>query len=249
MAEGNFCRGRKPLLVAGFVLEDRYRIYSIDGSDLMENTTVPEMKQMSVCPHCRKEVDPAATKCPHCQSDLRSWARRHKVLTGLLGVLAFFCVLTAIGAASSGGSVATTRPAITDSDYINGLTNVMPPLVVANTDGEDASKLGIQGDDTDALAKLQDAQQEIQTAQNAYDALQPAPADYQQTNKPLGLAIAAFSQGILELTDGIQSQDSGKVYLAMEFMQESTKYNDQANAALEQENSQMAAELKQIESK
>lgn len=40
------------------------------------------------CPHCQLEVQPKAVKCPHCQSDLRSWWRRHPILSLVLVIVA-----------------------------------------------------------------------------------------------------------------------------------------------------------------
>lgn len=37
-----------------------------------------------VCKSCRKKVDAQAKKCPYCQEDLRSWFRRHPILTFIL---------------------------------------------------------------------------------------------------------------------------------------------------------------------
>ena len=36
------------------------------------------------CKHCQSEIDEKATRCPHCQSDLRSWFRKHPILTIIL---------------------------------------------------------------------------------------------------------------------------------------------------------------------
>jgi hypothetical protein len=47
------------------------------------------------CKHCQKEIDAKATKCPHCQSDLRSWFRRHPILTGLFVFIIFILVVSA----------------------------------------------------------------------------------------------------------------------------------------------------------
>ena len=52
----------------------------------------PQEKKIKICPHCKKEIDSAATKCSHCQSDLREWWNRHPVLTGL-GVLFFISII------------------------------------------------------------------------------------------------------------------------------------------------------------
>ena len=43
------------------------------------------------------EIDSKAKKCPHCQTDLRSWPKKHPIITVLL-------VLFIIGIVTSGGS-------------------------------------------------------------------------------------------------------------------------------------------------
>ncbi len=58
---------------------------------------------MKKCKGCQKEIDAKATKCPHCQTDQRSWFMRHKILSVLGAIIAFF-ILIGIIAASGGGS-------------------------------------------------------------------------------------------------------------------------------------------------
>lgn len=48
------------------------------------------------CPFCKKEISSDATKCPHCQSELRSWFRRHPIVTGLLLIFVVFPVTMGI---------------------------------------------------------------------------------------------------------------------------------------------------------
>lgn len=57
---------------------------------------------MKKCKSCQQEIDSKASKCPHCQTDQRSWFMRHKILSGILGIIGFF-VLIGIVAAASGG--------------------------------------------------------------------------------------------------------------------------------------------------
>lgn len=52
---------------------------------------------MKKCKKCQSEIDIKATKCPNCQSDLRSWPKKHPIITVLL-------VLLIIGIVTSGGS-------------------------------------------------------------------------------------------------------------------------------------------------
>jgi hypothetical protein len=58
------------------------------------------------CKSCKTEIDAGASKCPNCQTDQRSWFRRHPILTGLLGLIIFGFVITAIG---GGKSASTTN--------------------------------------------------------------------------------------------------------------------------------------------
>lgn len=59
-----------------------------------------------ICPTCKTEIPVGAKKCPHCHSDLRSWFRRHPILTFLLILfgLPFVMVLVGIGGGSSPSS-------------------------------------------------------------------------------------------------------------------------------------------------
>ena len=41
---------------------------------------------MKKCKSCQKEIDDKATKCPYCQTDLRSWFKRHPILTLFIGL-------------------------------------------------------------------------------------------------------------------------------------------------------------------
>lgn len=49
------------------------------------NTTKP-------CPYCKEQVSINAIKCPHCQSELRSWFKRHPLMTALLLIFVVFPV-------------------------------------------------------------------------------------------------------------------------------------------------------------
>ena len=57
---------------------------------------------MKKCPHCAEEVQKKARVCPHCQMDLKSWWRRHKILTVVLVFLGSGLVVSLLG--GSGGS-------------------------------------------------------------------------------------------------------------------------------------------------
>ena len=52
---------------------------------------------MKKCKSCQKEIDDKAKKCPYCQTDLRSWFRRHPILTGILALFIFGVLISALG--------------------------------------------------------------------------------------------------------------------------------------------------------
>lgn len=52
------------------------------------------------CGYCQKEIDSKATRCPYCQADLRSWFRKHPILSFLL----FIMLLGMFGSALLGSS-------------------------------------------------------------------------------------------------------------------------------------------------
>ena len=59
-----------------------------------------EKQDTKKCKHCQTDIPLKAKKCPNCQGDLRSWFRRHPVLT-VIGVL---IVLGIVGSAAGGES-------------------------------------------------------------------------------------------------------------------------------------------------
>lgn len=70
---------------------------------------------MKKCKSCQKEIDEKATKCPHCQTDLRSWFRRHPILSGIL--ILFIIGIFAVG---SGGSSKPESPSVVETEEVKG---------------------------------------------------------------------------------------------------------------------------------
>lgn len=62
------------------------------------------------CPSCQKDIPMGAKKCPYCQSDLRTWFRRHPILTVLGGLVLFFIVIISVGGSSEEGEREATTP-------------------------------------------------------------------------------------------------------------------------------------------
>lgn len=49
------------------------------------------------CPYCKSVIPVDATRCSHCQADLRSWPRRHLILTAIAALLVFSMAIYVIG--------------------------------------------------------------------------------------------------------------------------------------------------------
>ncbi len=69
---------------------------------MTENIKTKITKQ---CSYCKSEISIDAKKCPYCQSDLRSWFRRHPILTAL-GV---FIMLIFVGSIIGSGTKKESR--------------------------------------------------------------------------------------------------------------------------------------------
>ena len=70
----------------------------------MANPNEQSQGQTKKCPKCREDVQSGAKKCKHCGADLRNWFVQHKVITGILILLA----IGIVGSAMGGGTTSTT---------------------------------------------------------------------------------------------------------------------------------------------
>lgn len=57
------------------------------------------------CPKCKEEIAGDATKCKHCGADLRNWFAKHKVLTGILGLLIFVVFVSSFASTDTANTV------------------------------------------------------------------------------------------------------------------------------------------------
>lgn len=63
--------------------------------------------QTKKCPKCSESIQVDAKKCKHCHADLRNWFLRHKILTGILGLVLFVGFTSALGSPDEGSSSST----------------------------------------------------------------------------------------------------------------------------------------------
>lgn len=70
---------------------------------------------MKKCRSCQENIDDKAKKCPHCQEKQGNWAQRHPFLTGIIGIIFFFIIISSIGGGDEGtvsNQSDTTNPEI-----------------------------------------------------------------------------------------------------------------------------------------
>ncbi|MDO8649145.1 MAG: hypothetical protein Q7R81_05180 [Candidatus Peregrinibacteria bacterium] len=80
-----------------------------------------------ICRMCKQKIPLGAKKCGKCGSDLRSWPRRHPLLTGLLSIVGFVILVNALG----GSSHSATDASVADS----GTQQTAPaPIAVSAVD-------------------------------------------------------------------------------------------------------------------
>lgn len=74
--------------------------------------------QSGTCPKCKEAIEPAAKRCKHCQADLRNWFIRHKVITGILGLLLLGIIASAGSNDSSSSTQSATNTATTSNAVV-----------------------------------------------------------------------------------------------------------------------------------
>lgn len=88
-----------------------------------------------ICSTCKTTIPVGAKKCPNCHSDLRSWFRRHPILSCLLILFGFPFVMAALLGGGSGSSQTsepkkevvspTKQVAKTPSQVTEDLSNIL----------------------------------------------------------------------------------------------------------------------------
>lgn len=83
---------------------------------------------MKKCTSCQSDIDDKAKKCPHCQTDQRNWFMRHKILTGIGGIIGLLILIGIISAAGGGGdnSTATENSSESSKDTIYAINQDVP---------------------------------------------------------------------------------------------------------------------------
>ena len=92
---------------------------------MVYNSRVLDIKRrkcMKICKSCRKEIDDKATKCPNCQTDQRNWFMKHKIVTGILGIIIFFVLVGAIGGSKSSSTTSASSNSNTNTSATTNTT-------------------------------------------------------------------------------------------------------------------------------
>lgn len=70
------------------------------------------------CNFCKKEVDKNANRCHHCQADLRSWFRRHYILSALFLIIAIPFIISNVSDSLNKAEQAKVQNALKDEPII-----------------------------------------------------------------------------------------------------------------------------------
>lgn len=83
---------------------------------------------MKKCTSCQSDIDDKAKKCPHCQTDQRNWFMRHKILSGIGGIIGLFILIGIISAAGGGddNSTASKNASESSKDTIYAINQDVP---------------------------------------------------------------------------------------------------------------------------
>lgn len=96
----------------------------------MENINEEKKK----CRYCQQDISIKATRCPHCHGDLRSWAARHKILTGIFVCAVIIFWLGVIGSASNHTTSGTSN---TYDDLKVSVQTTLKGLEITNNESAD----------------------------------------------------------------------------------------------------------------
>ncbi|MDB5189938.1 MAG: hypothetical protein JWN49_264 [Parcubacteria group bacterium] len=78
-------------------------------------TPTSSNKKTKLCPHCKQEVNPRATRCPHCAGKLWVWSTTNKFIYGGIGLILLFWLIGTFGdyfASPSASSVPIKNPIV-----------------------------------------------------------------------------------------------------------------------------------------
>lgn len=85
---------------------------SVSGSTKLSPNSMEKDKdgvaEKKLCPHCKTEVDPKASRCPHCQGKIAQWSTTKVAIAVIFGVGVMSTVL-------SGGSSSSSAPSVTQT--------------------------------------------------------------------------------------------------------------------------------------
>lgn len=101
------------------------------------------------CPSCDESISAKAKRCTHCRQDLRSWFRRHPILT-FLGILFIspFVLAGMLGSSTQNKNGGSTTPAPKKQDTFAANVNFSgTQFIINNFDKYDCenAKMGVNG--------------------------------------------------------------------------------------------------------
>lgn len=73
------------------------------------------------CKHCQSQIDADASRCPKCHGDLRSWFKRHPIITGLLALFFIGSFISGVSQSSKDQKTAPEGTQESTNPQKNGL--------------------------------------------------------------------------------------------------------------------------------
>ncbi len=109
-----------------------------------------------LCPKCKSEVDPKATRCPHCRSKIFVWTLGKKIIAGFVSFIVLLMLIGSVSGSSSSSSSTSNAPvnnvAVGDTAYLRSSAD--PILVPITKELFDRTMQLAVAQDTTGIAQL-----------------------------------------------------------------------------------------------
>lgn len=156
---------------------------------------------MKKCKSCKVEIANDASKCSHCGTDQRGWFMRHKILTGILGLVVLFIIIGALGSSNKGNTNSgTNNQTSTDNNQAQSQQAPAKPQIIT------ASSLIGEFDKNKLAANDKYKGQLVQTSAYIENISQDVTGNYYLSLKPtndqyyMGTTIACYSSDKSQFT-------------------------------------------------
>lgn len=102
--------------------------------------TKPAVKKL--CPHCKQEVDPKASRCPHCHGKISQWGKR-KIIVVVVLILLIVGIMNSIVSSSTPSTTSTPSTSFSTQAraHFDDVLRSSPELAAINCEGSDCGSV------------------------------------------------------------------------------------------------------------